>query len=115
MSVTSFVEDNRFLSARRLVAMVWAGKSPICSLRQVLKSRKMSFKINEPKGSIESTARVIDQDEGDQLWRTPFGEYWFPKGTGVSRLANCIAEQQAGIYTPNEPPLKPGGVILDCG
>jgi len=115
MSVTSFVEDNRFLSAGRLVAMVWAGKSPICSLRQVLKSRKMSSKISELKASIESAARVIDQDEGDQLWHTPFGGYWFPAGTGVSRLANCIAEQQAGIYTPNEPPMKTASVILDCG
>lgn len=75
----------------------------------------MSSKISELKTSIESTARVIDQDEGDQLWRTRFGEYWFPAGTGISRLANYIAEQQAGIYTPNEPPLKTGGVILDCG
>ena len=115
MSVTSFVEENRFLSAGRLVAMVWAGKSPICSLRQVLKSRKMSARISEFKASIESTARVIEHDEADQLWRTPFGEYWFPAGAEVSRLANCIAEQQAGIYTPNEPPMKTGDVILDCG
>jgi|ERR1700675_2766565 len=115
MSVTSFVEEYRFLSAGRLVAMVWAGKSPICSLRQVLKSRKISSKISELKTSIESTARVIDHDEADQLWRTPFGEYWFPAGGEISRLASSIAEQQAGIYTPNEPPLKAGDVILDCG
>jgi len=115
MSLTSFVEGNRFLSIGRLMAMVWTGKSPICSLRQVLRSRQTFCRISELTASIESTAQVIVRDEADQLWRTPFGEYWFPVAGGISRLANSIAEQHAGIYTPTEPPMKAGDVILDCG
>jgi len=115
MSLTSFIERNRFLSVGRLMAMVWTGKSPICSLRQVLASRQISCKIGELAAAVESTAQVIVRDETDQLWRTPFGEYWFPVAGAITRLANCIAEQHAGIYTPNDPPMNAGDVILDCG
>lgn len=115
MNFSAIVQESRLLSTGRLIAMVWSGKSPICGLQQVLRSHEKAHRIARLVESIIAKASVIERDDVGELWRTPFGDYWFPPDMGISRLATCIAEQQAGIYASNERQIDAGAVILDCG
>jgi FkbM family methyltransferase len=99
----------------RLTLAVGLGKSPVCTLRQVLHSSVVSQRIDHLTRSLLSSAEVVDTSAECSLWRTRLGEFWFPTNGAIEQLANCLAEQDIGVYSSSLTRSRRGDVVLDCG
>ena len=71
-----------------------------------------------------ATARAVAQaaqvsrlvrldDQGHQLWDTPFGPWWFPKGASKESIHFAIAQYLVTAYPGLA--VRKGDVVLDCG
>jgi FkbM family methyltransferase len=50
---------------------------------------------------------------GFQLWETPFGDWWFPKGTAAKWVYFAVAQYEVDPY-PGAP-IRKGDIVLDGG
>jgi FkbM family methyltransferase len=99
----------------RLAAMVMAGRSPVCTFRQAVKSEEHDRALVRVKDRILGESKKIEcDDRGFCLWQTPYGGFWLPKGSDYTLPFN-LAEQELKIYGSHELDVKPGDVVLDCG
>ena len=58
--------------------------------------------------------RLVRLDgQGHQLWETPFGPWWFPKGASKESVHFAIAQYQVTAYPGLA--VRKGDVVLDCG
>ena len=63
---------------------------------------------------LQSTVRVIGRDAASELWETPMGRFWMPKGSSQV-IPEDMAEQEVDIYGTAGGGIRPGDVVLDCG
>lgn len=63
---------------------------------------------------ILAGSRRITTDGGLELWETPAGQWWIPKG-GEEFLVHDLAEQVTGVYDHPRGGVRAGDVVLDCG
>ena len=98
----------------RLSALVLAGRSPVCPLKNAMHAEENQKRQIEIKDEILKASKVIKKDEKYEQWQTPKGNYWIAAGSRYVLPFN-LAEQQRKIYGAGENFVHPGDVVLDCG
>ena len=66
------------------------------------------------KDRILAGSHLMKEDSGLELWSTPKGDYWIPKGNRYVLPFN-LAEMEQHIYGTGEHFIHAGDVVLDCG
>lgn len=104
-----------FYPPARLLAIAAVGRSSVCPLSSALKSQGNLRDQIRYKDQILSASRLIEEDpKGFELWETPEGRYWIPKGSRWVLPFN-LAERKRKIYGSGDQAVQPGNVVLDCG
>jgi len=95
----------------RLAALVATGKSPVCTLSSALRSRSNLDETGAIKDRIYAASRLIREDSGLELWETPKGQFWIPRGNRFVLPYN-LAEMERHVYGER---IRSGDIVLDCG
>jgi len=99
----------------RISLLVLLGLGAGCPLRNALQAPDDLKKQIEFKDKILAASKKIETDPaGFELWETPKGAFWIPKGSHYVLPFN-LAEQERGIYWGANTAVKTGDVVLDCG
>ena len=85
----------------RLYALLLVGRGGGCSTTATLESTDHSRRILELKHYFTTHSRVVESDpSGLDIWETPEGRFWVPRGDLVLPL--LLAEQHMKIYGSGE-------------
>ena len=103
-----------FYPSLRLFALFVAGHSPTCPLSHAIKSTANAEAKFRVKDRILAASRLVKEESGLELWDTPKGQFWIPKG-GRYILPFNLAEMELHIYGSDEHFVHPGDIVLDCG
>jgi len=99
----------------RLFALAAAGRSPVCSLSEAVKSDENLRRQIAYKDQILAASKLVETDAaGFELWDTPSGRFWIPVGSRYVLPFN-LAEQKRRIYGDGQQSARAGEVVLDCG
>jgi FkbM family methyltransferase len=99
----------------RLLGIVALGRSPVCPLGNAVQADANTKEQVRFKDEILAASKRIETDsEGFQLWQTPMGRYWIPKGSEYVLPWN-LAEQKRKIYGTGNRAVQSGDIVLDCG
>ncbi len=105
----------RWYPPARLFTLVTMGRSPVCPMRNALRSARNLQDQIAFKDQILAASRELEKDPaGYHLWDTPKGRYWMPAGSDYVLPYN-LAEQERKIYGTGDRDVKQGDVVLDCG
>jgi FkbM family methyltransferase len=86
-----------------------------CTASKALKIDEHKRELTEAKDRILNAQELIRTDEqGLELYRTPYGQFWAPKGSKYILPFN-FAEQAIAIYGTGPQAVQKGDVVLDCG
>jgi FkbM family methyltransferase len=83
-------------------------------MRLALDSQAHQDRLKEIKDRILVASHLTAEKDGLELWDTPKGPYWIPKGNRYVLPFN-LAEMEAHIYGSGEHFVRAGDVVLDCG
>jgi FkbM family methyltransferase len=103
-----------FYPPARMLALVAVGHSPVCPLKNALKSRDNIEETGVVKDRIFEASHLVKEEGGLELWDTPKGSFWIPKGNRFVLPFN-LAEMERHIYGEGEHFVHPGDIVLDCG
>ncbi|MBI1789719.1 MAG: FkbM family methyltransferase [Acidobacteria bacterium] len=104
-----------FYAPARLAAIVLIGRSPVCPMANAVRSAGHVRDLRDTKDRILAASKKVREDPaGYELWQTPRGDYWIPKGSQWALPFN-LAEQELDIYGLGEQAVRAGDVVLDCG
>jgi len=98
----------------RTFALVVAGRSPVCPLSHAVRAKAIleeKIRINK---RIIAGSRLIKEESGLELWSTPKGQFWIPKGNRYVLPFN-LAEMEQHIYGAGQHFIHSGDIVLDCG
>jgi len=98
----------------RLLGFVAMGRSPVCPVGKALKSRSHLEELGQIKDRIFLASKLVEEDGGLELWDTPKGPFWIPKGSRYVLPFN-LAEMERHVYGEGEHFIHPGDIVLDCG
>ncbi|MDR3718680.1 MAG: FkbM family methyltransferase [Bryobacteraceae bacterium] len=98
----------------RLFALAITGHSPVCPLRLAVRSTGNANDTLRIKDRILAASHLRQEESGLELWDTPKGPFWVPKGNRFVLPFN-LAEMERQIYGSGEHFIHPGDVVLDCG
>jgi FkbM family methyltransferase len=99
----------------RLAAWYYLGRAQGCPLENSLQApAEIASQIATKDRILYASKKLQTDEKGFELWQTPHGEYWIPKGSHFVLPFN-LAEQARNIYTPGDVHVKSGDVVLDCG
>jgi FkbM family methyltransferase len=98
----------------RLLGFVAMGRSPVCPMGKALTSRSHLEELGQIKDRIFQASKLVKEDNGLELWDTPKGSFWIPKGNRYVLPFN-LAEMEDHVYGQGEHFIQPGDVVLDCG
>lgn len=98
----------------RLWALVVAGRSPVCPMSHAVQARANVDEKERIKDRILAASHLLKEENGLELWDTPKGQYWIPKGNRFVLPFN-LAEMEQHIYGEGEHFVHAGDVVLDCG
>lgn len=114
LTVIALVAAYIWYPPARLLGMVAAGRSPVCPIGKALKSRSHLEDLGHIKDRIFHESRLVREDNGLELWDTPKGPFWIPKGSRYVLPFN-LAEMERNVYGKGEHFIHPGDIVLDCG
>ncbi|MFN7992602.1 MAG: FkbM family methyltransferase [Bryobacteraceae bacterium] len=103
-----------FSPSFRLWALVAAGRSPVCPASLAVKSHANVVEKTIIKDRILAGSHLLKEESGLELWDTPKGQYWIPKGNRYVLPFN-LAEMEQHIYGTGQHFIHPGDIVLDCG
>jgi FkbM family methyltransferase len=83
-------------------------------LRLAVKSTANANDTLRIKDRIFAGSHLRREESGLELWDTPKGSFWIPKGNHFVLPFN-LAEMERQIYGSGEHFVHPGDVVLDCG
>ena len=99
----------------RLRAMVLLGRSPDCPMARAVQSDDELQQQIKIKDELLKNSKKLETDpNGFELWDTPKGRWWIPKGSHFVLPFN-LAEQSRKIYGTGDRFVHPGDIVLDCG
>jgi FkbM family methyltransferase len=104
----------RFNPSVRLWGLVVTGHSPVCPMAQALKSKANLDQTIRIKDRILAASHLVKEESGLELWDTPKGQFWIPKGNRYVLPFN-LAEMERHIYGAGGHFIHAGDVVLDCG
>ena len=89
----------------RLLALVVAGRSPVCPMKNALQVRSHIDDLGRAKDRFLTGSHLVKEEAGLELWDTPKGPFWIPKG---NRFVLPLWIPQTDTYFPHsDPPLDP--------
>jgi FkbM family methyltransferase len=94
----------------------WAltGRSPVCPFSHAVRWQDEEASLRIAKDRILRASRFVSQDRGLELWNTPKGPFWIPKGNRYVLPFN-LAEMESHIYGTGPHFVQAGDIVLDCG
>jgi len=98
----------------RLFALVLIGHSPVCPLRLAVDTQGHLDRLKAIHDRILSASHLVAEKDGLELWDTPKGQYWIPKGNRYVLPFN-LAEMESHIYGSGQHFVQAGDIVLDCG
>ncbi len=98
----------------RLGALSVSGHSPACPFPQALLAGRNARTQEETKNRILRASRLVKEENGLELWDTPKGRFWIPKGNRYVLPWN-LAEMERHIYGSGAHFVHAEDVVLDCG
>lgn len=98
----------------RLLALVAAGHSPACPASHAVRATANVEENERIKNRILRASSLVNEESGLELWDTPKGRFWIPKGNRYVLPFN-LAEMERHIYGSGEHFIHSGDVVLDCG
>jgi FkbM family methyltransferase len=98
----------------RLFTLALTGHSPVCPMRLAVRSTDNANDTLRIKDRILAASHLRREESGLELWDTPKGPFWVPKGNRFVLPFN-LAEMERQIYGSGEHFVHPGDVVLDCG
>ncbi|MBI4905612.1 MAG: FkbM family methyltransferase [Acidobacteria bacterium] len=99
----------------RINLWVLLGRNNNCPRENALKSPQELHDQIAKKDQILAASNLLETDpKGFELYDTPDGKYWIPKGSKWVLPFN-LAEQARDIYGWDGHGVKAGDVVLDCG
>ncbi len=98
----------------RLLLLSVTGHSPVCPLSHALKSKANVEETTRIKDRILAGSHLVKEESNLELWDTPKGQYWIPKGNRYVLPFN-LAEMERHIYGSGEHFIHQGDIVLDCG
>lgn len=98
----------------KLLGIVLMGRSPVCPVRKALNTRAHLEDLGARKDRIFLASKLVREDNGLELWDTPKGQFWVPKGNRYVLPFN-LAEMEDRVYGDGEHFVRPGDIVLDAG
>ena len=87
----------------------------ICSSSEALRGAQKHAHVGNGWKDQVAKSRMLQSDaNGVSLWRTPFGDWWIPKGSEEPVLG-FLVQQRNRIYGEGVWGIRKGDVVLDCG
>lgn len=87
----------------------------VCSSTEALRGAQQHKRVFEGEAEFIAKSRVIESDpKGLNLWRTPRGDWWVPKGSDAPVLGFEV-QQQNRIYGEGVWGIRKDDIVLDCG
>jgi len=90
------------------------GRSPVCPFSHAIRWKDHEDALRTAKDKILRGSRFVSQDHGLELWDTPKGPFWIPKGNRYVLPFN-LAEMDSHIYGTGAHFVQSGDIVLDCG
>jgi FkbM family methyltransferase len=112
--IAAFIAAYLIFPPVRLWALVLIGHSPNCPMSHAVGSQANIAEKTRIKDRILASSHLLKEESGLELWSTPKGEYWIPKGNRYVLPFN-LAEMEQHIYGTGEHFIHPGDIVLDCG
>ena len=109
-SVLAYVVSPPF----RYATWVLFGRSKVCPIALAIRCRSNEETLMAAKDRILRASQLVSKDQELELWNTPRGRYWIPKGNRFVLPFN-LAEMEAHIYGTGAHAVQPGDIVLDCG
>lgn len=117
----TFTRRGRIVLADALLAtpvpyswFVWQADNPVCSPWQAATGLREAYRITTAAKDASKNSRLIRTDgQGHQLWQTPFGQWWYPRGSSEESIRFSIAQYELAAYPGLE--IRRGDAVLDCG
>src|SRR5258706_8456247 len=82
VGVTAFVLIGLFHTQMIAAAMIATGRSPKCPWNAAISSVSLSKWQDEQTRHNQAQSKLIEKGEdGTELWETPNGRFWIPKGS----------------------------------
>ncbi len=103
-----------FYPSLRLAALAATGHSPHCPFSKAIKSTANIEETTRIKDRILGASHLVKAESGLELWDTPKGQFWIPKGNRYVLPFN-LAEMERHIYGSGEHFIHSGDIVLDCG
>jgi FkbM family methyltransferase len=91
-----------------------ADQNLVCSSGEALRGAQHHQRVTNGEHVIVANSKIIQSDSQFNLWHTPRGDWWIPKGSDTSVLG-FLAQQQYKIYGDGIWGVQKGDVVLDCG
>lgn len=98
----------------RMFALVAAGRSPVCPLAHAVRSKANIDDTARIANRFLAASRLLRQEDGLELWNTPRGRFWIPRGNRYVLPFN-LAEMERRVYASPAHFIRPGDIVLDCG
>jgi FkbM family methyltransferase len=94
----------------------WAltGRSPVCPFSHAIRWKDEEDALRVAKDRILRGSKFVSQDRGLELWDTPKGRFWIPRGNRYVLPFN-LAEMESHIYGAGTHFVQAGDIVLDCG
>ena len=90
-------------------------KQRLCSAADSFRGAQKHADVVNGSQAFASQARIIQSDPaGFDLLRSPFGDWWVPRGSDQPVLA-FLVQQKNKIYGEGAWGVQKGDVVLDCG
>jgi FkbM family methyltransferase len=89
-------------------------RNALCDSGAALRGSQKHHRIFEGSKTLFKESKLVESDKTLNLWRTPRGEWWVPKGSDAPVLG-FLVQQQYKIYGDGDWGIRKGDVVLDCG
>jgi FkbM family methyltransferase len=96
-----------------LALMYLVGRSD-CSFSKTLDVAGWKIQYVDSEKRIKELSHLAESNGKLELWATPLGEFWMPKGGSISEFG-VMAEQELRVYGSGQSGVQPGDVVIDCG
>ena len=90
------------------------GRSPVCPHTAVLAGARQGMLRPPVEKQLRAESRLVEEGAELQLWATPAGPFWVPKGSAQA-LPTLLAQQETRIYGGPDRGVRPGDAVIDCG
>jgi FkbM family methyltransferase len=86
----------------------------VCTSAEALRGAQIHQNVSNGWETLFDHSKIIQSDGNLNLWHTPRGDWWVPKGSDKPTLG-FLAQQENKIYGEGQWGIPKGAIVLDCG